>query len=277
MKIFLSGMDINSFNMYNKLFSNEPVNILLSYGLRDSNYNPLFEKQKKGKVNLILDSGTFTANGSKKDCSQKINYAGYANFVKNLNEYFDFVLAYDINFQEDAWKENIKYLEDNKTMGLQNIVPVVHSYTYAEIEKYLEMGYKLIALGYSKKYKNKDNIAQCANFIHENNAKVHLLASTGEDILKNNPIDFSDASTWVQNGKNNTVIYKDPDNGQRKYFNLNKSSTKDEDVEKLNRYLKQTIGEYITFEDLNLQNKIFRNVLNMHYFINLEKEISSYH
>lgn len=270
-------MDIDSFNMYTVLFSKAPPNILLSYGRRNNSYSHLIEKQVKGEVNIVLDAGTYTANNSKKDNSQKINFGGYKSFVDNLNNYFDFIFAYDINFQKNKWKDNLKYLAVSKDIGLKNIVPVIHSYTEKEIKTYLDMGYKLIALGYSKEYKTEENISKCANLIYKNNAKVHLLGKTTENILKTNPISYCDSSNWVQYSWDRKVIYTDQDTGETKYFKHIKSSPpKTEEVDKFKRYLKQIIGDRITIEDVFQKRKLFRNVLNMHYYINLEKEINEH-
>lgn len=81
-----------------------PFNILYSYAY----YNPKFverlvEAQSKGTINVMIDSGAFTAYNA---VSKKITLADYCDFLKDIDPYIEKAVMLDVIGDAEASKRN---------------------------------------------------------------------------------------------------------------------------------------------------------------------------
>lgn len=274
MKFYLSSFTIDALNKYVEIFPKEKLNILLSYGLRNGNYKPLFEN---GNVDsIIIDSGAYTLNfATDENLKSKISFGGYLKFLKYINYFYAF--SYDADFDEGGWLNNIKYFDIARGKNSE-LVPVIHSYGVNEIDAYLEKGCEIIALGWSK-YKKKEHISRCANYIYRHGAKVHLLGGTDYNILKDNPIDYGDSSSWVQHSTYGDVVYWK--NGKKitfHFFDLRNSiKNSQKEIDSFSSYIKNETKGRLCYDDLKFKNPINRQVMNIRFFVNLQSLVTRYH
>lgn len=272
-------MQYEAAKSYCSLFPDEKLNILLSYGLRNGDYNLLLMNKNRFIKSLILDSGTFTANNAKNIKYGKISFSGYLSYIKYLYNLCDYIFAYDKYFNDDDWEKNLIYLDETKKMGF-NVVPVVHSYERPEIDTYLDRGYELIALGASTK-KKEPNIVDCAWHIYKNKAKVHVLGGMYYAIYKTSPINFCDSSSWVHYSNYGDVNYIDQASGEKKTFKfadfIDSVQNTENEIQCLNEYLTKETNGKLSYIDLLKKNSVWRQVMNIHYYVKMQKSITEIH
>ena len=156
----------------------------------------------------------------KKDGGHKQYLDLYVEFVKAHEGAFDYVASVDvISDFETSWR-NLKYLESK---GLSP-VPVLHyNCKRAELEKYLESGYKMLGLGGmvnaspgSSHHDWLDDMFEiiCDPTSGEPCVKVHGFALTGWSVMSRYPWYSVDSATWVKAAGFGDIIVPKKKNGQ---------------------------------------------------------------
>ncbi len=292
MNLYLSAFAEKYLVAYTNIFPDEKLNILVSYGSRTQNIAKFIFDRKDHINSIILDSGTYTKNFAKNASTRnKIDFSGYSAYLDTLHEYFDCAFNFDPNFESHGQIENDEYMDLLMKKGL-NVVPVVHSYSEEEVECYLAQGHKIIALGFSEGNKTAKNIAKLSRIIDAAGAKTHVLGVSTWKMLANNPIAYCDSSSWVKHGIYGVIRYwnesKDVPDGEDKtdsiYFNdyLGHGKNNMENFleykykDELYAWIKETFGwEY--YELLSSDSRDKRVLINIHYFVQLQKRISERH
>lgn len=168
-----------------------PPNLMLSYHYFKNVDLGDFIKFIGYKPNIYLDSGAFSAYTSGKP----IDFKKYVAYIKHNEKY---VKRY---FCLDALGDNQKSYErweEMRGMGLKPI-PVFH-YMGDEtiLQKYIDAGEPLIALGGTVPIKSKKDVAEWVRMISwQYPANYHLLGSQHKTILDHCDIQSADASTWA--------------------------------------------------------------------------------
>lgn len=291
MNLYLSSFTTKQLEAFIQLFPGIKLNILVSYGLRNKSIADFLFKYQGNINSLILDSGTFTMNfAQQKATRERIDFNGYRAYLRELGHLFDFVFNFDSEFDEYGQAQNDRHMNILLDDG-HPVVPVVHTYKDKEVEHYLKQGHPIIALGYSKD-KTKANIERCCKLIHDGGAKTHVLGVSTWGKLAHTPVAYCDSSSWIQhsiygciqfwnenrvagsNGdKTDTFRFLDtkvPKKTDKPFYHEYKHQ------EVFDTWLKDTFG----WEDYVLQdvkNKDKRTLVNIHYFVELQKRITEHH
>jgi hypothetical protein len=296
-KIFLSSFTLRVLLAYKSLYHNAEMNVLLSFGTRSQDYFDMMFKHRHLISSLICDSGAFTKNFANAKTAAKISLDGFIAFFRQLQiqKTFDFIMNYDEIFNLYGFETNLRNMWKIESYGIP-VVPVIHNYLrkpFDEIGYFIQKGYPLIALGYSKhKIENgKKNIKQAVNRIVSAGSKVHLLGISSYDILADNPIHYSDSSSWAQEGLYGNILWWNPNKpgkGENKTDRIRfldrENSHKRHNrhignypyVEELQVYLKDQLG--MTLLDLCGHDKEFnRQLVNVHFFVQLQDRVREAH
>ena len=304
MKIYLSSFTIEALTEYCKIFPDEKLNILLSFAFRSNKYLEFMTTYKDKISSLILDSGAFTLNSStNKKLLDGITFEAYKGYLNLFSDNFDYYFNYDANFDKDGLFDNLYYQVNLQNKG-HKPVPVVHNYQDSELELYLNephWSHDIIALGYAEDKWEGDNIERLALRIHEAKKKVHVLGVASYRKLVNTPIQYSDSSSWVQYGKYGQIrfwnVNKDPgkikninDPDMTDTINFKDGYTKVKAKEKFSddyyyttyygkKYLEEYLGNVFGWEwhELLPPKNIKRMLVNIHYFVQLQKRITERH
>lgn len=286
MLIYLAGFSTRELEEYVRCIPQARLNILLSYGLKNSDYRNFLQTNHKNINSVILDSGAFTANFSKQPQKLKFTLAGYKSFCVHYAGCYAYAINYDLEFEKGEIWENYSYLRDLRSAGV-NVVPVVHDYSGDELSLYLKDDYGIIALGYSKKEKNKVNVGSQANIIYNAGKKVHALGVTNFNWLANTPIHFADSSSWAKytaygflpfwnsalqsNDKTHLLKFDDLKKSQKsKYYYKTYPYKKD-----FTDYLGSRFNyKYI---DLLAPKSIKRRIVSIDYYVQLQAAVTRMH
>jgi hypothetical protein len=168
-------------------------------------------------------------------------------------------------------------------------VPVVHDCYSDEIQKYIDMGYKLIAIGSRElKYGSLEDLRMIVEKPYRAGVKVHFLGCTRFEKLAYIPVYSCDASTWSHSSARGNVWWWNPLKGG--YKKIEKVS-----VEELQpkRMIKNPIDQYkykkefgaylkgeLGFRIHDLQGKggiANREIANLFFYAQLEKVINEKH
>lgn len=294
-KIFLSSFTFKILEAYKDIFKDAEMNVLLSFGTRSQDYIDMIFTYRHMINSLICDSGAFTKNFANAITASKISLDGFIAFFKQpqIQEAFDFIINYDEIFNLYGFETNLRNMWKIEANNIP-CVPVIHDYlavVFDEIGYYLQKEYPLIALGYSE-HKMKDgkkNIQYAVNRIVSAGSRVHLLGISSYDILADNPIHYSDSSSWAQEGLFGCILWWNPcKQGENKtdrikfldrensHKNHNKHIGNYDYIEELQIYLKDQLG--MTLLDLCGHNREFnRQLVNVHFFVQLQDRVREAH
>jgi len=168
-------------------------------------------------------------------------------------------------------------------------VPVVHDSYGPEVQLYIDRGYELVALGSSEvRDADVDELYRIVDKFYSQGIKVHLLGSTKYEKLANLPVYSCDSSTWNHAGSRGHIIYWNPnkpgidktdpvcfDEKRAKRLSRNPIETYPCRFE-LECYLEEQLG--YSGDLLSDQGGWFyRHIVNIHYFVQLEKRIAAKH
>lgn len=286
MLIYLAGFSTRELEEYVQCIPQARLNILLSYGLKTSDYRNFLETNHANINSVILDSGAFTANFSSKPKELSFSLAGYKSFCQYYAGGYDYAINYDLDFKKgDIWK-NYTYLQELRNAGV-NVVPVVHDYSGDELALYLKDDYGLIALGYSKEEKNRSNVASQSKAIYNDGKKVHALGVSSYDWLATSPIHFADSSSWSKypaygflpfwnpslSSKDKTHVLKFDDikSTKKSKYHYNSYAYKQDLV----KYLSERFGyKYI---DLLASKSTKRRIVSIDYYVQLQDAVTREH
>jgi hypothetical protein len=287
--------------MYLQYFPDAKLNVLLSYGLRNSDTAGFLKTHHDRIGDLILDSGAFTLNNAKSQkIKDKITLPGYAAFLKRFGSSFLFAFNYDANFGHDGFYENAENMQFLIEQGNKNIVPVMHAYTCEEADRFITDGNKLVAMGFSPEgKKNRKNIRGFSEYFHEHGVKVHALGATNWKVLADTPVAYADSSSWVQYGKFGTVVFWNDSKavvtgtGQTDYSECCEAYYFYDDASKPRKSnkvyydqlpethpLPQFVEKHLKCDWFDLLNKKatdLRTMLNIHFFQKLQEKVTEHH
>ena len=293
MNIYLSSFTVDALKAYIALFPHAVLNILVSFGLRNESMYSFLHEYKDNINSIVLDSGAFTKNSAKSsDLRAAITFCGYKAFLQRYAGHFDYCFNFDENFEAEYWYENQVYLDQLHAEGHSNVVPVVHSYTEEEVECYLRKGYPIIALGFSEQHKNPANIRKLSHMIHDAGAKVHVLGVSTWNGLANAPIAYCDSSSWIQHSMYGTLLFWNEARADSSFADctdrikfVDKTGKTPrsphyyhdyEYADTLSVWLYETFGwEY--YELMNPDNFMKRTLVNIHYFVELQRRITAHY
>jgi len=271
---------------YRELFPDEKINVLRSFAIRDSDIAVFCKRFRSFIEGFILDGGTFTLN-------QALSTPGYLSVEKYIAylriaaKYFDFYFNFDSNFESDGFDENYANQLKIEESGF-NPVPVVHDVEGDEIQIYIDKGYRRVALG-SRQIKTLATLEKAMMRFEGTGIKVHLFGNTKFDFLANVPIHSCDTAMWAREGGWGNIRYWNPHKeGENKtdflyleeYIQTDKTKgiplSKYEYRKEFEEYLRDNFKlEY--YDLIGDEGPINKQLVNTHYFVQLEKIISGIH
>jgi hypothetical protein len=175
----------------------KPPKILVSYHyFRNKPLNEFIEKIGY-KPEIMLDSGAFSSYSKGKN----IALLDYMKYIEQNQEYISCYISLDAIGDPDItyW-----YYKIMKEKGFKPI-PVYHyGSVQSYLDKYIELGEKLIALGATVFIKDKNEVSSWIRFIKMQYQEIdfHLLGSSSKRIIDYCDIHSCDSSTWIMMAMN---------------------------------------------------------------------------
>jgi len=271
---------------YRELFPDEKINVLRSFAIRDSDVAAFCKRFRPFIGSLTLDSGTWTLNQASSS-SGDISVEKYIAYLRIAAKYFDFYFNFDSNFESDGFDENYANQLKIEESGF-NPVPVVHDVEGDEIQIYIDKGYRRVALG-SRQIKTLATLEKAMMRFEGTGIKVHLFGNTKFDFLANVPIHSCDTAMWAREGGWGNIRYWNPHKeGENKtdllyleeYIQTDKTRgiplSEYEYRKEFEEYLRDNFKlEY--YDLIGDDGPINKQLVNTHYFVQLEKIISGIH
>lgn len=218
MRIYITGLDVQSINLIKSKIPDFNPNILRAYDHVESNQK-LYDliNNKDTYDSLVCDSGTYVLNSKilkkmKEEEKEKFIetcFLNYVNWLKSYSKDFTFYLNFDIAFEgELAFTRNKEYFERLEAMGFKPVF-VIHSFEDEEINYVLEKKPEYVAIASAKlKDKEFDNVIPYVKLFYDNKIKVHLLGCASYNHLIKAKYAWScDASSYGRWAGFNKVIY----------------------------------------------------------------------
>jgi hypothetical protein len=288
MKIYHAELPTEVLDAYRKLHPDKKLYALISYGCRDRHSRSLLSTHR-GKINgLILDSGAFTLNNNPVKNAERVAFDGYLAYLKIRAEDFDFYFNFDADFSKTGFETNFGYQLDLEYAGLKP-VPVVHDCYGDEIKTYIDRGHKRIAIGSGElMYAGLDELHHIVEPLYRRGIKVHFLGCTEYKKLAYLPVSSADSTTWNRTGTAGKIFYWNPHRSG--YKKLDKITLEDNVPKRNVQYhirdytFREQLEDYLyqelkmSLDDLMGKRKYLnRAVVNIHYFVLLEKKINDMH
>jgi hypothetical protein len=210
MKIYHSALTKDAAIRYKALKPTEKLRVLASYGRRDP-HSAYFLVENRGILdNLIMDSGTFTKHNNPTEYEDTITLDGYILYLKNFGPKLDFYFNFDEDYDGSGFETNYLNQLRMEKQGLRP-VPVVHDCYSDEIERYIDGGHKLIAIGSGElKHASLDDLRMICEKPYRAGVKIHFLGITSFEKLAYIPVYSCDASTWGHQSARGNVFYWNP-------------------------------------------------------------------
>jgi hypothetical protein len=280
MIIDYSGLTVKAVLAYHDLYPDVKLSAMLSYGRRNKESSKLLFEYRKYLKRVALDCGTWTRNQNMKRYQDIITFRGYLSFLKNLKDRLDFYFNYDEDYSKDSFDTNLGYQLDMEKEGYKEAIPVIHNCYNQEINYYVDEGYKYIAIGSGELASaSLDELSYIVNPLYRRGIKVHFLGCTEYRKLAYLPVFSADSSTWAQAGARDYIKYWNP--GRSKLDKTDKIYL-DERIwdypylDQLEDYLDDELG--LEIDTLLGKGKhLNRQLVNIHYFVNLEDRINKKH
>lgn len=191
---------------YHHFFPENKISVLKSFSDKTHMYQ--FAHTHRDKLDgFVLDSGTWAVQ-QKAQKKKNINLRSYTGYAKRYAGNFDFVFNFDDNFTEKGFENNHFNQQDLEAEGLKP-VPVIHNIYNDEIEYYLDMGYRRIALGSSQITSQKKMDIAMKKF-ENSSVSVHLFGNTKFEFLANYPLSSADSSTASLTGAYGDILFWNP-------------------------------------------------------------------
>jgi hypothetical protein len=235
-----------------------------------------------------MDSGTFAKHNNPSKYEDTITFDGYVPYVKNFRSKLDFYFNFDEDYDGSGFETNYLNQLRMEREGL-NPVPVVHDCYSDEIQRYIDDGHKLIAIGSGElKHASLDDLRMIVEKPYRAGVKVHFLGITDFEKLAYIPVYSCDASTYGHQSARGRVFYWNP--AKPGYKKIDKISFYDVvptrllrnpiDDYRYKREFAAYIGEELGFSIDDLRGKeglANREVANLHFYAQLEKIINQKH
>ncbi len=197
MILYFATPDLQIIQKLRVLQPNRKPNILLSYGSPNS-YTDDFLFSCRTEINsVVLDSGTWTLNCTKKKNNLNITFSGYKDYLKQFGHLFDFYFNFDEDFSQSGFFTNNRNQLCLENAGLKPI-PVIHNIYGKEVDYYIEHGYDFVASG-SSQNSSQQNVNYISSKLYQHNIKLHLFGTTRLNLLSEFPVYSCDSSTWTKN------------------------------------------------------------------------------
>jgi hypothetical protein len=289
MKIYHSSLTKEAAVRYKALKPNEKLHVLVSYGRRDSHSKYFLGDHGAIVDGRILDSGTWTLNNSRTKCEGTITLDGYISFLDRFESKLDFYFNFDEDFAGTGFETN--YLNQLRMQG-QGLspVPVVHNCYSDEIQRYIDAGHKLIAIGSGElKHASLGDLQMICDKPYRAGVKIHFLGITRFEKLAYIPVYSCDASTWGHSSTRGLVWYWNPlKSGHNK---IDKISVDEKLMPQrlvkvpletypfkgeFEKYLKTELG-FSPKDLMGRKGSANREVANLHFYAQLEKIIDQKH
>lgn len=285
MKIFQASFNEDILLKYLEFYPDRKPNVLISFGILNTNFESFLIKNR-GKIGgIILDCGAWTLNSSKGVTHISLN--SYIKYLKRFGHLFDFYFSLDEDFEETGFGTNVYNQSRLEDEGLTP-VPVVHDLYGSEIDYYIENKYPIVAIG-SKQAKNISHLSIVIGKFYKAGIKVHLFGNSSYKYISKLPIFYCDSSSWAQAGAFGRINYWNPQirnedktdaiyvgEYQRTNDKGGKTFMTYEFKLELKQYLKDNFD--ITYSDLLGPNgALLKQIVNLHYYMELEKITNDKH
>lgn len=287
MIIFNSSISLEILRKYKKLFPDRKINVLRSFAVLDNDVALLCKRLRPHIGGLILDSGTWTLNQAPAAIAANITVEKYIAYLRIAAKYFDFYFNFDSNFEPDGFEENYTNQLKIEASGFSP-VPVVHDIEGKEIQTYIDRDYRRVALG-SRQIKTLTTLEKVMLKFAGTGIKVHLFGQTKFDLLANVPIHSCDTAMWAREGGWGKIRYwnpqKDGENKTDRLYLEEYINTDQADGITLSKYQYRKEFEAFLWDTFKLEygdligkdRAINKALVNLHYFVQLEKIISDIH
>ena len=295
MKIFLSSLPIEVLKALNVINPELNPNVLITYyGL--TNQMDYVSRHRSLIGSLIMDCGAFSLNNIYRDPvarSKESNklFAKYKFDAPLIQSNYDFLFSFDDAFDPDSFEHNLERLHDLESNGVR-AVPVVHNLANEEVDYYIDHGYKVIAIGQCQG-QNRENLEilwPVVDKLYSAGVRTHLFGMTSPGTISHVPAYSCDAKTWIDYAARGRVLFWNPENPKLDktdlvYFPKNQKFPDDgpgtyyHDYPHLDAF-KEYIGGKLCIELrdlLGLQREMYRKLVNVLYFLELEEMITINH
>ena len=288
MLLHISSPSIAQVLAFHDLHPELSLNVLLSYAVEQPFDD--FQEVHRDKIgSLILDSGAYTLNKSKWARRPKDTLTAYTHFCSLTSPYYNFYFNLDENFTLHGFDENMYNQLGLEAAGLEP-VSVVHNFYNGEIERLINYGYDIIAIGQCEHGRSFRQLESAVNRIHGAGRKVHLFGVTEIGILQDLPIWSCDSSSWSQYVKYGQVMWwNDANKDWNPYDILYFPKTEREHDaskgknywdyrfrEEFDAYIGQNLG--ITIDHLlGSERAFYRSLVNILFYKEMELRITAYH
>jgi len=276
-------------NVIRKLAKKQPdykPNILLSFGSINADTHSLLGTARSLSDSIILDSGTWTLHECKEENRYKITIEKYEKYLESSANKYDYYFNFDESYEENhAFEINSGHQERLEASGFKPIY-VLHSTSGEEVDYCLEHKYEYVAVG-SSSLTQKDETEKIVNLLYENDIKAHLFGCTKYSYLESIPVFSCDSASWtkVANMEDTILYWNQHDERQDKIH----CDTKGNACEKggycypkypykaeLEQYLWDNF-EFIHRDLMGIPGTDNRRIVNMFYYMELEKRINEIH
>jgi len=286
--IYLASFNTKALMAYHAIHPTEKLNVLVSFGRLKRDIADFVFHHRSKLNSVVLDSGVWTLNSNPEMYRDQINLRAYQSYLKEVGRYFDFYFNFDEVMSVDGFDQNYGNQLVLEAAGLKP-VPVVHDSYGDEVQLYIDRGYDLVALG-SSEVRDADvaELYRIVNRFYSQGIKVHLLGSTDYQKLAYLPVYSCDSSTWNHAGSRGHILYWNPNKPGFDKTDLvclvkeriarlqqNPIETYSQRYE-LESYLEQEFG-YSTDDLTGSHGWFYRHLVNIHYFVQLEKRIAAQH
>ncbi|MCK5604619.1 hypothetical protein KAR91_22210 [Candidatus Pacearchaeota archaeon] len=274
MQILQASLNSEILKRYLNLFPDIQVNVLLSFALSKELY--WFGDVSRDRFGtLVLDSGTYSLNNSKRSIRLEDTLESYCKYLQEYEGSFNYYINYDEDFTSAGFNVNHANQQYLEAHGLRP-VPVVHDIHSNEVDVYLEEGHEIIAIG-SSEGSHPNVLRPIVTKIHRADKKVHVMGSAGVNLLLEHPIDYCDTSSWAQRGAYGYVVMWDALCDQE-------DKTVQEHVDNLIISPHRDIFEDHLWDNFRMKpedvqgvNYLNRQLVNLHYYVELERALNEYH
>lgn len=288
MLLHISSPSIEQVVAFHALHPDKPLNVLLTFA-KLQHFDDFQVVNRRKICSLVLDSSAYTSNNSEWERRPKNLLGSYGTFAVYAGRYYDFIFNLDENFTPHGYEENMLNQFDLEEKGLDP-VPVVHNLFNGEIERLIELGYDIIAIGQCQNGRSFRQLESAVNRIHDAGRKVHLFGITEVGILQDLPVWSCDSSSWAQYVKYGQVMWWNDANKDWSPWDVLYFSKKqvEHDPSKGKNYFEYQFSEEfdryiwdnlkITIDDLLGDRKEhYRALVNILFYKEMEMRITAYH
>jgi len=290
MKLYHASLITKALLKYHELFPDRKLNVLMSFGNLGHEMLDFCKTYRDIIDSLILDSGTWTLNNAVTELKNKITLSNYTNYLDTFAHLFDHYFNFDSDFLGTENETNYINQVELESHGF-NPVPVVHDIDGEEIDHYVDKGceeYPIVALG-STQIKSVHTLDYVMSKFEGSGIKIHLFGHAKFDLIANFPLYSCDSTAWSHRGQYGFIHYWNPQNEginktdkiyMEEYLEVGKERkvtfSNYEYRNDLDQFLFDVLG--VTESDLLGQNGAFyKQLVNLHYYVQLEDEINQIH